>query len=223
MGWAGVQMAGYYDYDPAELAATIERLGMNTAGLHVKYNRIVDEREALIREAAMFRTTDIVCSSLPSELRNEAGYREAKKQLHRAAEELGRHGIRLSYHNHAFEFETTVDGEDALSYLLHPSADNPILAEIDVYWVKKAGLDPVSFISRYASRMPIIHLKDMTDDAEMTYAEIGTGSIEFLPILQWGEANGVEWYVAEQDKCRRDPMDCVETSLTNLKRLMKNV
>ncbi len=67
--------------------------------------------------------------------------------------------------------------------------------------------------------MPIIHLKDMTDDEERTYAEIGTGAIDFLPILEWGEQNGVRWYAVEQDECKGSPLDSLQLSLNNLHRM----
>ena len=63
----------------------------------------------------------------------------------------------------------------------------------------------------------------MTDDERQTFAEVGEGVIDFLPILQWGEANGVEWYAVEQDVCERAPLDCLQTSLTNLQKLAQEV
>ncbi|MEM5595961.1 hypothetical protein AAHB53_05785 [Niallia circulans] len=45
--------------------------------------------------------------------------------------------FRISYHNHAFEFDTDIDGKSALEYLLEPTSDNKIFAEIDVFWVKR--------------------------------------------------------------------------------------
>lgn len=220
MGWAGVQMAGYHGWDPQELAELVRKEGLQTAGLHVGLDRASGELEQLIQEARWFGTKDIVVSSTPQPLRTTEGYREAKRQLIEAGRKLAAEGLRLSYHNHAFEYEVEVEGRSALEYLLEPVAENPILAELDVYWVKKGGHDPASFIRSYSGRMPIIHLKDMTNDSEPTFAEIGTGSIAFEPILAWGEANGVEWYVVEQDRCPREPMDCVANSLSNLKRLI---
>ena len=64
--------------------------------------------------------------------------------------------------------------------------------------------------------MPIIHLKDMTADAEQTFAEVGTGLIDFPPILAWGERSGVEWYAVEQDRCKGNPLDSLRISLSNL-------
>ncbi|WP_168122454.1 sugar phosphate isomerase/epimerase [Paenibacillus sp. HB172176] len=223
MGWAGVQFAGYHGYEPAELAAIVKRSGMKTAGLHVSLPLLRESAEQLIEEAALFGTRDLICSNTPQDYRNEEGFREMKRLLNDSARRLAREGLRLSYHNHAFEFETEVDGRSALAYMLEPSNDNLLLAEIDVYWAKKGGHDPLRFIEPYAGRMPIIHLKDMTSDEEPTFAEIGTGIIDFAPILRWGERHGIEWYVVEQDRCQRDPMESVRISFDNLSNLMKQL
>ncbi|HZH60982.1 MAG TPA: sugar phosphate isomerase/epimerase, partial [Metabacillus sp.] len=100
---------------------------------------------------------------------------------------------------------------------------NHILAEIDVYWIKKAGMDPLEYIAPYANRMPIIHLKDMTKDDRRTFAEVGTGVIDFIPILQWGEANGIEWYAVEQDICERPPLESLEMSLRYLRKIAEKI
>lgn len=220
MGWAGVQMAGYHDYDPAELAALIRELGLQTAGLHIGFSDLIGNLDKAVLDAELFQTRDLICSSPPPDKRDEEGYRHIKQALNEAAAVVKDKGIRISYHNHAFEFDVAVDGTSALEHVLEPAASNLILAEIDVYWVKKGGRDIVPFIQSYANRMPIIHLKDMTADENQAFAEIGTGSIDFKPILRWGSANGVEWYVVEQDKCVGNPLDCVETSFNNLTKLI---
>jgi sugar phosphate isomerase/epimerase len=89
--------------------------------------------------------------------------------------------------------------------------------------VRKTGRDPLTYIQSYGGRMPIIHLKDMTNDEEETYAEIGTGKIDFLPILRWGEANGVKWYAVEQDICKRSPLESLAISLDNLRRMAEEI
>jgi sugar phosphate isomerase/epimerase len=217
MGWTGVQFAGFHGYDPAELAGIMEETGLQTAGLHVTYRRIEEDLEQLIEEARLFHTRDLVCSSTPPDLRNPEGYLQVRNVLNAAAVRLAEVNIRLSYHNHAFEFESMANSHSGAELLLSPETDNLFLTELDVYWVKKAGYDPASFISRYtAGRIPIIHLKDMTMDDEETFAEIGEGSLDCTAILKWGERNGIEWYVVEQDRCRRPPLDCVQTSITNL-------
>lgn len=220
MGWAGVQISGYHGHDPQEIARTVKELGLGVAGMHVSLDQLRNEWEQVAADAKLFGTPDVICPFLAKDLQTEEGYRQVKRELNEAAAKLEEHGLRLSYHNHAFEFETLVDGKDALSYLLEPSPENRILAEIDVYWVKKGGRDPLSYIQTYSNRMPIIHLKDMTDDERQTFAEIGTGTIDFAPILQWGERNGIEWYCVEQDVCPGSPMDSLRLSFENLNRII---
>lgn len=219
MGYSAVQFAGYHGYDPEELASVLKETGLQAAGLHVQLPRLTEDADRLLQELKLFGTRDVVCSNTPGSLRNEDGFRELRSTLNGLAKRWQAHDIRVSYHNHAFEFETAVDGQSALRYMLEPVADNLVLAEIDVYWVKKAGYDPLAFLAPYAQRMPIIHLKDMTDDEEQDFAEVGSGSIDFRPILRWGAANGVEWYVVEQDRCRGNPLDSVEISLRNIQQM----
>ncbi|MFD0867858.1 Xylose isomerase-like TIM barrel [Chlamydia abortus] len=219
MGWAGVQISGLHGYTAEEIAAVLKETGLGTAGMHVSLDRLKNELDEVLNEARILGTRDVVCPSLPGELKNEEGYRSVRRELNEIASKVEAEGFRVNYHNHAFEFETTVDGKSALEYLLEPSSDNRVLAEIDVYWVKKGGQDPVQFIQPYANRMPILHLKDMSKDESGTFAEVGTGVIDFAPILQWGENNGVEWYAVEQDVCPGDPMDSLRLSLANLNKL----
>jgi sugar phosphate isomerase/epimerase len=172
-----------------------------------------------MEEAALFNTRDIICPYIPKEHQNPDGYRNMRQVLNGIADRVAERGFRFSYHHHAFEFATEVDGVTAIEYLLEPSVDNRILAEIDTYWVKKGGKDPLAFIRAYENRMPIIHLKDMTNDKAQATAEIGTGSIDFAPILLWGEKHGIEWYAVEQDVCPGNPMDSLQLSLNNLNQL----
>ncbi|NOU88308.1 TIM barrel protein [Paenibacillus sp. LMG 31460] len=219
MGWAGVQPARLYGNDPEEVATVLSETGMKVAGIHIGLDRFEADLEGILREAEILQTRDLVCSIVGAAFRNEEGYRKAKALLNEAARKAQENGMRISYHNHSFELETTMDGKSALEFLLEPADNNLVLAEPDVYWVKKGGRDPYRFLKPYSGRIPIIHLKDMTFDDEQTFAEIGTGSIDFLPILRWGEENGIEWYVVEQDQCSGPPMDSVRQSYRNLIRL----
>lgn len=219
MGWTAVQISGLRGHTKEQIAAALRENGLAAAGMHIPLERLRHDLAEVLAEAEMFGTRDLVMPYLEPELRNEAGYRAVRRELNEIAGKLRSRGYRISYHNHEFELETEVDGVSALEYMLDPSPDNAVLAEIDVYWVLKGGRDPLSFIAPYANRMPILHLKDMSRDESGTFAEIGTGRIDFAPILAWGEQNGVEWYAVEQDICPGSPLDSLAISLENLHRL----
>jgi sugar phosphate isomerase/epimerase len=216
MGWSGVQISGLFGYSKEEVADVLEETGLRTAGIHAGIDRLRGDLQTVVEEADLFQTKDIICPFIPEELRNERSYRAIRSDLNEIARKLRKDGYRISYHNHNFEFETTIDDKSALEYILDPVEENHIQAEIDVYWIKKAGYDPLSFIKKYTHRLPIIHLKDMADDEARSFAEIGTGMITFEPILLWGEQNGIEWYAVEQDECPGDPFKSLQISLNNL-------
>ncbi|MCC3375361.1 sugar phosphate isomerase/epimerase [Cohnella sp. REN36] len=219
MGWTAVQIDGLHGNDPREIAAVMNEMGLRTAGMHVGLERMKHDLPAVLEEARLFGTRDFICHSLPDSLMNPEGYASVRRDLREVSAKVAELGLRVGYHNHDFEFRTQMEGRYALDYVLEPDAERPVYAEIDTFWVKKAGLDPLSYIEAYANRMPILHLKDMTDDDARTFAAIGTGSIDFVPILSWGERSGVEWYAVEQDYCPGNPLDSLAISFDNLLRM----
>ncbi|MFC5465306.1 sugar phosphate isomerase/epimerase family protein [Lederbergia graminis] len=222
MGWAGVQLSALpAGYDPNEVKEALQETGLGAAGMHISLDRMEDDLENVVKEADLYGTKDIVLPYIGEEHRSVEGYKSIKKRLNDIARKLPNY--RISYHNHDFELKTEINGVSALEYILEPTQDNLVLAEIDVYWVKKGGQEILSFIQPYANRMPIIHLKDMSDDEKEVFAEVGTGKIDFLPILQWGEKYGVEWYAVEQDICPGNPMDSLNISYENLMRLKEQI
>lgn len=220
MGWSGVQISALPDkYNPEEVAHKLKELNLKAAGMHVPIGRMENNLENVLKETRLYETKDIVFPYLSEEMRTVESYQHVKQLLNIIAEKHP--DIRVSYHNHDFELNTMINGQTALEYILDPKEEkNKVLAEIDVYWIKKAGKDPLEFIRPYKNRMPIIHLKDMTNDEQETYAALGTGTIEFKPIIEWGEKSGIEWYVVEQDECPGDPFDSLQTSYNYIQRLI---
>ncbi|PYE50170.1 sugar phosphate isomerase/epimerase [Paenibacillus barcinonensis] len=221
MGWAAVQIDGLHGHDPAEVAGWMKQLGLQTAGMHVGLERMKFDLPAVLREADLFWTRDFICHSLPDELMNRSGYESVRRDLRQVSLEVSASGYRVGYHNHDFEFHTRIGDQYALDYVLEWDECSPIYAELDTYWLKKAGQDPLTYIQKFGGRMPILHLKDMTGDEEQQFAELGNGCIHFGPILQWGEQHGVEWYAVEQDECMGSPMDSLEQSLQYLNRWLE--
>lgn len=216
MGWNAVQIDGLKGYPVEDIATVMNELGLSTAGMHVGLNRINEEPNVLLHEATVLNTRDIICLSMPDDERHVEGYVKARRELRAFAQTVTNQGYRVGYHNHDFEFHTQIEGCFAMEYMLDDPENHPIHPEFDTYWLKKANQDPLAFIRRYAGRIKILHFKDMTNDDRQTFAEVGTGSIDFEPLLIWGEQNGIEWYAVEQDVCPGNPFDSLALSLENL-------
>lgn len=220
MGWAGVQLGDFHGYQPEEIASLLNELGLSVAGMMVDIERLRTDLSEVLKEAALFHTKDLIFPYVPEGQRDKNNYIALRKILNEAASEMKSRGYRVSYHNHDFELNTRIDSQSALEYMLAPVKENLILAQIDIYWLKKAGYDPLRFIQPYTQRMPMIHLKDMNEKDE-TFAALGTGIIDVAPIISWGEANGIEWYVVEQDECPGNPMDSLQISFDYLNQLVE--
>jgi sugar phosphate isomerase/epimerase len=221
IGYRAVELAGYGPLSVPELRATLDRLGVTVAGSHVALARLEAELAQVIAECQVLRCPYVVCPVLPAERRNEAGFRMLAPQLNEIGTQVKSAGLTLCYHNHAFEFETQIDGMYAYDWLMANTNPALVQIELDAYWVQKAGLDPAASIERYAGRIPLVHLKDMTRDAEQTFAPVGTGSVDFAPIFAAAERGGAAWYIVEQDRAVGSAIDAARASFENLRAMGK--
>jgi sugar phosphate isomerase/epimerase len=149
--------------------------------------------------------------------------RRSADDVRRFAAELGgyartldRHGIRLGYHNHDFEF-APLDGTTVWDILL---AELPpdVELELDVYWASVGGRDPVAEIRATAGRVRLLHMKDREAGSEPRDAPPGDGTLPFPSIVEAGREAGVEWYIVEQDE-PRDPLADIARGRTYLETL----
>lgn len=92
-----------------------------------------------------------------------------------------RKAFTLCYHNHDFELERSSNGKTILEAIFDKTHSINVKTELDVYWLTKAGENPVEWMDRYKNRTPLIHLKDMTTDGEQFFAELGTGGLILKP------------------------------------------
>jgi len=110
------------------------------------------------------------------------------------------HAARLEflYHNHHFEFEPNKNGIVPIDYLLEHLDPKYVNFQMDLYWVTKAGVDPVAYFKKYPGRFKIWHVKDM--DSQERFAPVGQGKIDFKRILDNKKLSGMKYYIVEQDQ-----------------------
>ena len=221
IGYTAVELAGYGPLSPHEFRAKLDALGMTVAGSHIALARMEAELPTVIQECLILGCPTLVCPFLPPERRTEAAYRDVATTLNRIGAATRAEDLSLCYHNHAFEFETTIDGRTAFDWLAANTDPALVQLELDAFWVQKAGHDPAALLHSYAGRVPLVHLKDMTADAEQTFAPVGTGSVDFAPIFAAAEQGGVQWYIVEQDRAEGSAIEAARTSWQNLRAMGK--
>ncbi len=126
-------------------------------------------------------------------------------------------GLKLLYHNHDFEFKENAEGIVTIDYLLENCNPDWVNFQMDLYWVVKAGANPVTYFEKYPGRFKIWHVKDMDDQGR--FAPVGKGTIDFKQILANKEQSGMEYYMVEQDMTfdGMKPLEAIEVSHEGLK------
>jgi sugar phosphate isomerase/epimerase len=217
MGYAGVELAGYGGMTATELRKLLDDLGLRVAGDHVGLDRLEQQLDAAIAFNQEIGSPYVVCPFAPEGRRKDAaGWQQLVQTFNEIGRKCAEQGLGFCYHNHAFEF-APLDGSNGFTTLYENADPRYVKMELDMYWALKGGDNPASILRRYAGRCAIVHLKDMTGDAEQTFAEVGEGVLNFQDVFQAASTGGVTWYVVEQDRCKRPPLESVQLSLQHLK------
>jgi sugar phosphate isomerase/epimerase len=151
------------------------------------------------------------------------GSAEGWKAVAKIADAAGalclKNGLELIYHNHSFEF-AKFDGQYGLDIFYGNTDPALVKAELDVYWLQHGGVVPAEYVRKYAGRLAIVHVKDMEDDADRSFAEVGEGILDWPAILDAASESPCMWLLVEQDECKRPCMESARISYTNLKRML---
>jgi len=218
MGYTGVELAGETGgMSPTELKSFLDDLGLKRAGSHTGLDLLEGDLQKVIDDNLAVGNPWIVCPWMPEERRTDAdGWRQAAETLTEIGEKVKAAGLQLCYHNHSFEFEQ-FDGQTGFEIFYGAADPESVKAEIDTYWVQHGGEDPAATVRRFAGRCPLVHLKDMTDDPEPTFTEVGNGILDFQAIFAASAEAGADWYIVEQDRCDGPSIESARVSLGNLK------
>jgi len=217
LGYDGVEFAGFGGLEAREVKTLLDELGLQAASSHVPLDQLENNLAKVIEDQKILGSKYVVCPYLLPENRSEQNYKALVSVLNHVGEVCSAEGITLLYHNHDFELDRLSDGRMALETIFEDTNPEYVKSEFDVYWLTKAGENPVEWIKRYQNRTPIVHLKDMTTDGEKFFAELGTGGVDIQAVLNTGEDGGINWWVVEQDVCRRNPFESIEISINYLK------
>ena len=97
--------------------------------------------------------------------------------------------MQFGYHNHAFEFESKIDGVPVYDYMLQFTSPSHVMFQLDVFWIVKGGYDPVDYMKRFKDRIKVLHIKDEK--------AIGAHNVvNFKAVFDQAYANGIkDWYV----------------------------
>ncbi len=215
-GYTNVELAGLHGMTPQAFRKQLDAQALTAISMHVGLDDLQDPLH-LADAAHELGVQYVVLAWLPESHRADMqSWQAIGRRLAAVATALQDEGLGFCYHNHDFEF-TRMDGTTGLELMLGAACDDRLFCELDLYWVKAAGEDPVAWLRKLGNRVRILHLKDMAPDG--FFAEVGSGSIDWPAVLRAAAPVGVAWAVVEQDQSRIDPLESIAISYRYLARL----
>ena len=231
-GYKNIEAAGYadgkfYNMSPTDFKKYLDELGLNPISTH-QGSVTLDNADAMMADVKASGFEYFVIPVPPMGLfkvdpdTRTMGMTGGASNLAEILDTLGEKckaaGLKLLYHNHDFEFIKDADGIVPIDYLLEHCNPENVNFQMDLYWVTKAGADPVAYFEKYPGRFKIWHVKDMDDQGR--FAPVGNGQIDFARILANKKLSGMKYYMVEQDMTFDDmkPLEAIKISHEGLKK-----
>lgn len=217
IGYDGVEWTAI---DPAidvkEYGRILKGEGLICCANHAGEADLRERLGTVIENSRTLGCTAIAFPCLDQKYWNEEGVKTIASFLNETGAALRKEGIRLLYHNHHMEFNRI--GRRTILELIYEQTDPQYLwAELDTYWIQHGGGDPVGWIRKMNGRMKHLHCKDKgVLGTESVFAEVGEGNLDWAGIVAAAKDAGIEWYLVEQDVCRRDTLESAEISFKTL-------
>ena len=210
IGFLGVETAFWPPHiSLAEAAQTMRDMGIDVCAAHTEIP-LDDQREAVLKVAEVFECEQVIWHGWPQpdDYDSLDGIKRLAERYNQANEVARSNGLSFGLHNHWWEFEP-VEGRypyQLLLELLEPT----VFFELDAYWAKTAGVDPVQAIGDIGNRLQLLHLKDGPAKKDQPMTALGQGTLDIPAIVLAGAS--ATWLIVELDEVATDMLTAVRTS-----------
>jgi sugar phosphate isomerase/epimerase len=226
MGWEYVQWSGMPNLSADKIRGALDDAGLKAIAAHVGMEAFEKDFDTNAKFWKTVGVKDLAPGGMMNDCKaNLEAWLRGAARLDIIGAKMRAVGLRLSYHNHGFEFEKFPgDPRAKLDILLAATKPENLNSELDTAWAFNAGTDPATFLRKYKGRCPAIHVKDVVpgkDGKKTELKPLGQGSLNWKEIIAAGEASGVEWYIYEQDNGVGSPFDYAQTSFEFLSKLVR--
>jgi sugar phosphate isomerase/epimerase len=211
---------GFTQVEPYNFVATAQELGaaLRENGLTAPSGHaplLSQDQDQIFAAAKELGITTVIEPYIPAERwQNAEDVQATAALLNEAAKKGAEYGLRVGYHNHQWELESTIEGRTALEYFAD-LLDPELVLAVDTYWVAVGGQDPVDILSKLGNRVKFIHIKDgpLTTDTK-AQLPAGQGKVAVLDVI--AAAASLEVGVVEFDDYSGDIFEGINESLSFL-------
>ena len=214
--------------DPVEFCKLCAERGMSNPSTGASFDELQGEPMKVVETAKALGAKFVICAWIPHPNRGEFSIGDADKAIevfNTAGKILKENGLTFCYHLHGYEFQPYKDGT-LLDYIIESTRPENVSFEMDVFWARFGGGDPVALLKKYSERWKLLHLKDMkkgiskdlTGGTNEEYdVALDQGQLDIVGILKESRKIGIAHYFIEDESSA--VMDQVPQSIAYLKSL----
>ena len=231
LGITEIEGGGGRSMDRAEFRKLAEENGLKIvatgAGFPLLENK--DSLQKVITNAKQLGAQYVVCYWIPHDGDNFtfADMKKGVEVFNAAGKTLKENGLTFSYHVHGYELREYPEGKGTMfEYMMDNTNPEYVTFQMDVFWIKNPGQDPVALLKKYPKRWKSLHLKDRRpgtpnnlngrQDKE-TNVVLGTGDVGIAEIMKTAKKIGIKHYFIEDESSRA--LEQVPASVAYLKSL----
>ncbi|MGC3948539.1 MAG: sugar phosphate isomerase/epimerase [Chryseolinea sp.] len=227
MGFRDVELSGNYGMEFPQLIKLIAENELNVVSYGADFQRLRDFPQRIADEARSYGARFVVCFWIPhsSDTFKLADAEEAAFVMNNAGKIMARNGLMLVYHPHGYEFGKHGDGT-IFDHLVQQLDVRVVQLQMDVFWIKQAGQDPVALLKKYHNRWISMHLKDRKPGTpnsnngkadDETNVVLGQGDVGIADLMKEVKRLGIQHVFIEDESSRSEEQ--IPKSLEFLKSL----
>src|SRR5580658_9176503 len=238
LGYREVEAAGFFGHTPAQVKQAMEQAGLHCVSAHYPMVQLQPHVDEIIQFGKDLGLDYIVCASPglkdpsgvkdPSRADRESmtleDWRWNAEQFNHIGERVHAAGMKFAYHNHTPEFrsENGVVFYDEVMRLTDPAK---VSMELDCGWAVVAGANPVELLTRYPTRICMLHVKEFKLTGTTTAAdpppstEMGRGTIDYRPIFEAAKMASIKHAFVEQEQFDLPPMEALKVNADYMRAL----
>lgn len=213
LGITEVEGGGAFGMDVEAYKKLLKDNNIKVIAIGANFDSLQYNPRKYVQLAKQLDAEQVVCYWIPH-TGDDFTIEEAKKGItvfNSAGEVLAKEGLSFVYHAHGYEFRPHGDGTlfDYMAQNMDPKYAN---FQMDVFWIKQSGTDPVALLRKYPTRFKSMHLKDrlkgMPDsnngraDVEKANVVLGTGDVNIEAVMKEGVKLGIRHYFIEDESSR---------------------
>lgn len=161
IGFAGVEPIGLSYLTHEQQNKIYQQNKLQVLSFHCSGADLFSEKiNDLIAAAKKYGAKYIVAGSSPKkeDFSTLEGIKSLADRYNAAGDIAAKQGLKVGHHNHDWEMQI-VNGKPAIEHFLNAINKN-VIFELDSYWAKVGGVDPIELLKNFGKKIPLVHIKD---------------------------------------------------------------